>query len=95
MRILLTAGQAGDNPQLLPLLDGIRDGPGRPRCRPEVVILDKACSHPSTRQAMRRREIHMVCPERGDQIAHRAAKGSHGGRPPAFDRILTSSATAS
>jgi transposase len=91
MRILLTPGQAGDNPQLLPLLDDIRvgrDGPGRPRCRPEVVILDKAYSHPSTREAMRRRGIRMVCPERDDQITHRAAKGSHGGRPPTFDTDL-------
>ncbi len=91
MRILLTPGQAGDNPQLLPLLDGIsvgRDGPGRPRCRPEAVILDKAYSHPSTRQAMRQRGISMVCPERDDQTAHRAATGSRGGRPPAFDTDL-------
>ncbi|WP_433709481.1 IS5 family transposase [Nocardia sp. CA-084685] len=44
MRVLLIAGQAGDNPQILPLLDGIsvaRTGPGRPRVRPEVVIADK------------------------------------------------------
>jgi transposase len=91
MRILLTPGQAGDNPPLLPLLDGIsvgRDGPGRPRCRPEVVILDKAYSHPCTRQALRQRGISMVCPERDDQIAHRAGKGSRGGRPPAFDTEL-------
>lgn len=54
MRFLITAGQAGDNPQLLPLLDGIsvdRIGSGRPRCRPERVIADKAYSHPSTRPA--------------------------------------------
>lgn len=88
IRILLTAGQAGDNPQLLPLLDGIkihRAGPGRPRCRPDVVIADKAYSHPSTRQAMRKRRITFTCPERDDQIALRVAKGSRGGRPPAFD----------
>jgi transposase len=51
-RFLLTPGQAGDNPQLVPLLDGIsaaRTGAGRPRCRPETVIADKAYSHPSTR----------------------------------------------
>ncbi len=33
MRVLLTAGQPGDNPRLLPLLDGIRvrqPGTGRP-----------------------------------------------------------------
>lgn len=44
MRVLLTGGQAGDNPHLLPLLDAIavdRIGPGRPRSRPEVVIADK------------------------------------------------------
>jgi transposase len=88
MRILLTAGQAGDNPQLLPLLDGIsvaRTGPGRPRCRPDVVIADKAYSHPSTRHALRERHVRFVSPERADQIAHRAAKGSCGGRPPGFD----------
>ena len=91
MRALLTPGQAGDNPQLLPLLDGIRVarvGSGRPRSRPEVVIADKAYSHPSTRQAMRQRRITFTCPERDDQIARRTAKGSHGGRPPAFDTEL-------
>jgi transposase len=91
MRIVLTGGQAGDNPQLLPLLDGIqvaRIGPGRPRCRPEVVIADKAYSHPSTRHALRDRHIRFACPERADQITRRASKGSHGGRPPAFDQQL-------
>jgi transposase len=91
MRIVLTPGQAGDNPQLLPLLDGIRVarvGSGRPRTRPKVVIVDKAYSHPSTRQAMRQRGIRFVSPERADQIAHRAAKGSRGGRLPVFDAEL-------
>ena len=49
------------------------------------MIADKAYSHPSTRQAMRDRQIAFVSPERDDQIARRAAKGSRGGRPPAFD----------
>lgn len=43
MSIILTPGQAGDNPQLLPLLDQIsvhRDGPGRPRKRPDRVLAD-------------------------------------------------------
>lgn len=91
MRLILTAGQAGDNPQLLPLLDGIRVtrvGPGRPRCRPEVVLADKAYSHPSTRQALRQRKIAFVSPERADQLARRASKGTRGGRPPAFDAEL-------
>jgi len=88
MSILLTPGQAWDNPQLLPLLDQVavrRDGPGRPRKRPDRVLADKAYSHPSTRAALRRRGIAFTSPERRDQIAHRRAKGSRGGRPPAFD----------
>ena len=88
MSVLLTPGQAGDNPQLLPLLDQIavgRDGPGRPRKRPERVLADKAYSHPSTRAALRARGVKFTSPERRDQIAHRQRKGSRGGRPPAFD----------
>jgi len=91
MAVLLTAGQAGDNPQLLPLLDDIsvaRRGPGRPRQRPHRVIADKAYSHPSTRSALRHRGIAFTCPERSDQIARRQAKGSAGGRPPAFDQAI-------
>ena len=91
MSILLTPGQAGNNPQLLPLLDQIhvhRDGPGRPRKRPDRVLADKAYSHPSTRAALRRRGIKFTSPERRDQITHRQRKGSRGGRPPAFNPEL-------
>ena len=89
--VLLTAGQAGDNPQLLPLLDQVevaRLGPGGPRRRPDRVIADRAYSHPSTRAALRARHIRFTCPERIDQIARRRAKGSAGGRPPACDRAV-------
>jgi transposase len=88
MAILLTAGQAGDNPQLLPLLDEVsvaRVGPGRPRQRPDRVVADKAYSHPSTRHALRHRRIAFTSPERSDQIARRKAKGAAGGRPPTCD----------
>jgi transposase len=88
MAILVTAGQAGDNPQLLPLLDEVsvaRVGPGRPRRRPDRVVADRAYSHPSTRAALRARGIAFTSPEKTDQIAHRKAKGARGGRPPAFD----------
>ncbi len=91
MAILLTAGQAGDNPQLLPLLDQVsvaRTGPGRPRQRPDRVVADRAYSHPSTRAALRARGIAFTTPEKVDQIAHRQAKGSAGGRPPAFDPAI-------
>lgn len=87
--MLLTEGQAGDNPQLLPLLDAIRlheGGPGRPRKKPDMLIADKAYAHDLTRAALRRRGIAHTIPERSDQVARRAAKGSHGGRPPAFDK---------
>lgn len=86
LAIRVTAGQAGDNPQLLPVLDEISVPTGhRPRSRPHTLIADKAYSHPSTRKALRARGIATVIPERNDQIAHRAARGSAGGRPPAFD----------
>ena len=91
MSIVITPGQAGDNPQLLPLLDQVsvgRDGPGRPRQRPDRVIADKAYSHPSTRQALRQRRIGFICPERVDQVDRRLAKGGAGGRPPDFDTDL-------
>ena len=88
LAVLLTAGQAGDNPQLLPLLDAIRvhdGGPGRPRKKPDMLIADKAYAHDPTRRELRRRGIAHTIPERSDQVARRAAKGSHGGRPPTFD----------
>jgi transposase len=91
MSVILTPGQAGDNPQLLPLLDQIsvrRDGPGRPRKRPDRVLADKAYAHPSTRAALRRRGIAFTSPEKSDQIARRLAKGSWGGRPPTFDPVV-------
>lgn len=91
MSIILTPGQAGDNPQLLPLLDQVavgHDGPGRPRRRPDRVLADKAYSHPSTRAALRQRRIAFTSPERVDQINHRLRKGSRGGRPPGFDPEL-------
>lgn len=90
MSVVLTAGQAGDNPQLVPLLDQIevaRPGGGRPRSRPEAIVADKAYSHPSARVLLRGRGIRFTCPERTDQKAIRAVKGSRGGRPPAFDRV--------
>ncbi len=82
----LTPGQAGDNPQVLAVLDAISvrtRRPGRPRCRPERLLADKAYSHPSTRRALRARGIKATIPERDDQLARRRARGP--GRPYAFD----------
>jgi transposase len=93
LSVRLTPGQAGDNPQLLPLLQDIAvpprgSGAGAARRRPDAVIADKAYSHPSTREALRRKGIRVVIPERSDQIAYRKAKGSAGGRPPSLDTQL-------
>ena len=88
---IVTPGQGGDNPQLVPLLNAVRvprRGPGRPRRRPERVVADKAYSHPSTRHMLRRRGLPATIPERSDQRAQRRARGSAGGRPPAFDAEL-------
>ncbi len=85
--VRLTAGQAGDNPELVPLLDDLA-GAYREAgiCGQGVRLLaDKAYSHPSTRSKLRSRRIKHTIPERSDQIERRKAKGSAGGRPPAFD----------
>ena len=88
LSITLTGGQAGDNPQLVALLDGVRvprRGPGRPRVRPDHLLADKAYSHPSTRRMLRRRGLSHTIPEKSDQVAARARRGSAGGRPPNVD----------
>lgn len=88
--VRLTAGQAGDNPQLVPLLDDYartRRAAGEPGADFRLLG-DKAYSHPSTRTELRSRRIKHTIPERKDQIAWRKAKGSKGGRPPGFDTEL-------
>ncbi|KUL45623.1 transposase [Streptomyces violaceusniger] len=39
-----------------------------------------------TRRYLRRRGIRHVIPEKADQAANRARRGSAGGRPPGFDK---------
>jgi putative transposase len=88
--VRLSAGQAGDNPGLVPLLDdyaAARKHHGAPG-RDFRLLADKAYSHPSTRTELRCRGIKHTIPERSDQIDRRKAKGSAGGRPPAFDTDL-------
>ena len=79
--MLLSPGQAGDNPMLAPLLQAHPD-----RLTGDKRLLgDKAYSHNSTRTDLRKRKIKHTIPERSNQISHRKNKGSAGGRPPAFD----------
>lgn len=84
--VILTAGQNGDNPQLVPLLDLHRRQFPEARAPRFRLLADKAYSHPSTRQQLRRRRIQHTIPERQDQKQRRKAKGSKGGRPPGFDQ---------
>jgi putative transposase len=79
--VTLTAGQAGDNPQLQPLL--MRHT--HTGARGFRLLADKAYSHDSTRAYLRRHRIAHTIPQRSDQIMRRKAKGSNGDRPPGFD----------
>ncbi len=83
--VLVSAGQAHDGPVFEHLLDHLKVG-RRARTRPDRIRGDKAYSSRATRAQLRRRRIGAVIPEPSDQIAHRKRRGSHGGRPPAFDR---------
>lgn len=88
LSIVLTAGQRGDSPQFVAVLSGIRvprPGGGRPRTRPDRVLADKAYTSRGNRAHLRGRGIKATIPSKADQDAHRKAKGSRGGRPPAFD----------
>ena len=84
LTVQLTAGQAGDNPMLWPLLEEHRSTSRDPL----RLLCDKAYSHNSTRELLRKMKISHTIPERSDQIAWRKNKGSAGGRPPSFDPEL-------
>ena len=88
LSLLVTAGQCSDITQLVPVLDAIavpRLGPGRPRQRPPRLRVDRAYGLPQCRQSIQRRGIQCICPERQDTRRNRLARGTHGGRPTAFD----------
>jgi transposase len=89
LAVIITAGQRGDSPQFIPLLEAIRvprSGRGRPRRRPDRVRGDKAYSSRANRAYLRRRGITCTIAEPADQARHRTTRGSAGGRPPSFDR---------
>jgi transposase len=91
LSMVVTAGHRGDSPQFIPVLRRIRVtrlGVGRPRSCPDLVLADKAYTSRGNRRYLRSRGIKACIPSKKDQDAHRKAKGSKGGRPPAFDRDL-------
>jgi transposase len=88
LAFVATGGQRGDSPQFTTVLQRIRVprlGAGRPRCRPDRVLADKAYSSRANRAFLRRRGIGCVIPVKTDQAENRRKKGSRGGRPPVFD----------
>ncbi|MFE9368154.1 IS5 family transposase [Streptomyces sp. NPDC006978] len=91
LSILITPGQWGDAPHLIPVLERIRvprPTGGHPRTRPGHLCGDKAYSSRRNRCYLRRRHIQHTIPERRDQRANRQRRGSRGGRPAGFDRAL-------
>lgn len=102
LSFLLTPGQDGDSPQLVPVLEKIRVrrvGPGRPRRRPDRVLADKAYSSKANRAWLRAHRIAATIPVPADQVGHRRRRGSAGGRPrpstPTPTRTGTPSSAAS
>jgi transposase len=87
LSIVLTAGQRGDSPQFIAVMEGIRvpRPVGRPRTRPDRALADKAYTSRANRRYLRRRGIKATIPSKADQDANRRRLGSKGGRPPAFD----------
>ena len=91
LSLVVTAGQRGDSPRFQVVLGRIRvarPAGGRPRTRPDRVLADKAYSSRANRAYLRNRGIRATIPIKADQIRHRQAKGSAGGRPPAFDPAI-------
>jgi transposase len=84
----VTPGQDADTRELVRLLDAVAvvrpGGIGRPRKRLDSLCADKAYSSKANRRALRDRRIPHDIPEKEDQKANRARKGSRGGRPPKF-----------
>jgi transposase len=62
-----------------------RRTPQNSRTTPDRVLPDKAYTSNANRTYLRRRGVNATIPSKADQDDHRRAKGSKGGRPPAFD----------
>jgi hypothetical protein len=70
--LVLTAGQAADSPQFVPVLQKVRVRlpAGRPRTRPDAVAADKAHLSRGNRAYLRKRNIEVVIPK---AVGHRMA----------------------
>ncbi len=68
---LLDSASPAEVPLLEPTLETIavpRNGPGRPRKRPERVIYDQACDSDPRRKRLARRGIELICPHRKNRV---------------------------
>ncbi len=91
LALLITPGQWGGSPQLIPVLERIRvkrPGGGHPRTRPDPLGGAKAYSSRRNRRYLRRRQIKHTISEPKDQRANRRRRGSRGGRPAGFDKEM-------
>ncbi|MFF4224241.1 IS5 family transposase [Streptomyces abikoensis] len=91
LAFVITPGQWGDAPQLIPVLERIRDprpSGGHPRMRPDHVSGGKGYSSRRNRSYLRRRRIKHTIPERKGQRANRRRRGSTGGRPTGFESTM-------
>ena len=86
--LVLTGGNAADTSLFTTVLGTItvsHGRPGRPRTRPDRVLADKAYTSAANRRFLSGRGVKVTIPERADQKAGRARRGSAGGRPRGFD----------
>lgn len=91
LALLITPGQWGDAPQLIPVMERIRVGRlgrGHPRTRPDQLGGDRAYSSRRNRRYLRRRQIKHTISEPKNQRSNRQRRGSKGGRPAGFDKTI-------
>lgn len=98
LAFVITPGQWGDVPLLIPVLERIRvprTSRGHPRTRPDHMSGDKAYSSRCNRRYLRGRRIKHTILELKEQRANRRRRGSTGGRPTALTARCTGAATKS
>jgi transposase len=91
LAFVITAGQWGDAPQLIAVLERVRvlrPGGGHPRTRPDHLCGDKAYRSRLNPRCLRRRQIKHTIPQPANQQANRQRRGSAGGRPTGFDKQM-------
>ncbi|MFD5762875.1 IS5 family transposase [Streptomyces sp. NPDC127044] len=91
LAFIITPGQWGDAPQMIPVLEQIRvprPGGGHPRTRPDQLGGDKAYSSRRNRHYLRRRQINHHLPPLRHTRHNRRRRGRLGCRQPGVDREI-------